>query len=161
MYSQSDLDSIQVLLKKRWLAAGAPAAVVLVSAIAVFIYGQLNRNDSLWMLTAALTILGGSYFLLFYGVYVRPASIYKKHVLYMLNGRKRETTGVFKAFSDLVVDRDGLEVRSMLLNVGEKDLPEDDRLFYYDIYKPVPDFPLGCRVTVTSNDKMVANMQLA
>ena len=156
MYTQEDWNDINKMLKKRWLMAAIPAVVVLSAAIAVFVIGRMHRSDSMWMLTSFLTILGGGYFLFFYGVLVRPASIYRRHLSFMLNGRKRVTSGIFKEFSEDVCDRDGLECHAMLVNIGEKNDPEDDRLFYYDAYKPYPSFELGDKITVESNDKMVS-----
>ena len=52
------------------------------------------------MLTAALTLLGGTYLLFFIGVYLRPALIYRTNLRYLLTGRKRVTTGYFKAMYD-------------------------------------------------------------
>jgi len=159
MYTQNDWNEINAMLKKRWAVTLIPSAIVLICAIAVFVYGRINRSDSIWMITSALTLLGGGYYLFFYGVYVRPALIYRKHLRFMLNGRKRETTGVFKSFSEDVSNREGLECYAMFLNVGDKDDPEDDRLFYYDVYKPLPQMPIGTRVTVQSNDKMVSSIE--
>ena len=161
MYTQEDWNDINKMLKKRWLFTAIPSVLVLAIAITVFVIGRLNRSDSMWMLTSLLTIIGGGYFLFFYGITVRPASLYRKHLTYMLNGRKRVTTGVFKAFSGDVCDRDGLECHAMLVNIGEKNDPEDDRLFYYDAYKPMPVFNLGERITVESNDKMVSSISAA
>lgn len=159
MYSQEDMQSIRQMIRKRWLVTILPAAALFAVAIAVFVYGQLNRSDTLWMVTVALTLAAGFWFLFLFGVYMRPARVYAKHLHYMLEGRMRETTGVFKSFSEDVSDRDGLQCYAMLLNVGEKDDPEDDRLFYYDIYKERPAVPFGTRVIVRSNDKMVASIQ--
>jgi len=161
MYTQEDLHDISSMLRRRWRITVIPAVILAAVSIAVFVYGQLNRSDTLWKLTAFLSILGGGYFLFFYGVYVRPASIYRRHVIYMLQGRMRVTTGVFKSFSEDVSDRDGLQCHALMLNVGDKDDPEDDRLFYYDIHKPRPEMAIGDRVTVHSNDKMVARMEAA
>lgn len=161
MYTQEDMRDVKAMLAKRWAAAAVPSAIALICAIAVFVYGRMQRSDSLWMLTAMLTVVGGAYFIFCYGVYVRPAAIYRRHLTFMLGDRMRTTTGVFKFFSKDVTDHDGLECYSMLLNVGEKDDPEDDRLFYYDAYKPLPAFELGERVTVLSNDKMVSSMKSA
>lgn len=72
----------------------------------------------------------------------------------------RVTTGVFKSFSNDVSDRDGVQCHAMLINVGEKDEPEDDRLFYYDMHKPRPEIALGTHVTVRSNDRMVAAIEV-
>jgi len=159
MYSQNDWKEINAMLKKRWTVTLIPTAAVLAAAVLVFVLGRINRSDTIWMLTSVLTLLGGGYFLFFYGVYVRPARIYRKHLHFMLNGRMRETTGVLKFISEDVKDREGLECLAMFLNVGEKDDPEDDRLFYYDVYKPLPEMPIGTRVTVLSNDKMVASIK--
>ena len=159
MYSDQDWNEINALLKKRWLITLAPSGAALCAAIAIFVYGQLNRNDYLWMLTSALTILGGGYLLFLYGVYVRPALIYRRNLRYLLNGRKRTTTGIFKEISEDISDHDGMEVYAMLLNVGERNDPEDDRLFYYDAYKPLPSMPIGTRVTVCSNDRLVSSME--
>ena len=35
---------------------------------------------------------------------------------------------------------------------------EDDRLLYYDAEKPAPAMPIGTRVRVESNDKMVCGI---
>ena len=155
MYTQEDLQEIGRMLRKRWQLAWIPAVLVTAAAVIVFVHGQLIRSDRLWMLTAFLTIVGVGYFLFIYGVSIRPARIYRTHVSYMLSGRMRQTTGVVKSISEDVSDRDGLECRALMLNVGEKDDPEDDRLFYVDIYKPF-DAAVGSRITVYSNDKMVS-----
>lgn len=161
MYTQKDWQEIDAMVRRRWKLAILPAVAVIAAAVAVFVYGQLSRSEQLWKLTVALTVLGGGAFLFFFGVSVRPALAYRRHVGYMLNGRMRETTGVFKSFSDAVSDREGLACHAMFLNVGTKDDPEDDRLFYYDVYKPRPDSLLGTVVTVLSNDKMVSSIQRA
>ena len=161
MYSEKDWQEINKLLKKRWLVTLIPAGLILAAAITIFVYGQLNRSAHLWKLTSFLVLLGGGYLLLAYGVYLRPALIYRTNLRYLLAGRKRSTTGYLKEISEDVFDRDGMEVYSMLINVGEKNDPEDDRLFYYDIYKPSPEMPVGTRVTVTSNDRLVASIERA
>jgi|GEM_PF-600057 len=114
MYTEDDFTQVKSILKKRWWITAAPAAVILLAAIAVFVAGRIARSGQMWMVTAALTVLGGVYFLFFYGVYVRPVLLYKNHVNYMLNGRKRETTGIFKAFSDDVSDKDGIHPMPVL-----------------------------------------------
>ena len=161
MYSDKDWAEINAALKKRWLFTLVPSGALISIAIAIFVYGQMNRSEYLWMLTSALTILGGGYFLFFFGHSVRPTLIYRRNLRYLLNGRKRVTTGIFKEFSEDITDRDGMEVYAMLVNVGERNDPEDDRLFYYDAYKPLPAMPIGTRVTVYSNDKLVSSMENA
>lgn len=159
MYTQDDMMQIEKLFKKRMLITALPAAVAVATAVAVFVAGQLMRSNTLWIATVVLTILGGGYFLFLYGVYVKPARAYRTHVHYMLTGRMRETTGLLKSFAEDVSDRGGVECHALMLNVGEKDDPEDDRLFYYDALKPQPDCAVGTRVTVRSNDKMISAIE--
>ena len=159
MYSDKDLQEINALIKKRLLLTLVPALTILTIAVVIFVYGQLNRSEHLWMVTSALSLIGGCGLLFLYGVYLRPAFIYRRNLRFLLTGRKRVTTGIFKEISEDVFDRDGMEVFSMLINVGERNDPEDDRLFYYDAYKPLPAMPIGTRVTVTSNDRLVSSME--
>lgn len=160
MYTQEELEQAGGMLRKRWWITALPPALVMIAGIVLFVLGRLERSSQMWMVTAALWAVGGAYFLFFYGVYVRPLRLYHTHIHYMLNGRKRETTGVLKSFSEEVNDKEGLDCYPMLLNIGERDDLEDDRLFYFDAHKPKPDMPLGTRVTVISNDKMVADMKV-
>ena len=161
MYTQQDWNDINALVKKRLLVTLVPGFSVMAVAFAIFIYGQVNRFENLWMLSSLLLLLAGGYMLLFLGVYVRPAWIYRTNLRYLLNGRKRVTTGIFKEMSEDVSDRDGMEVYALLINVGDRNDPEDDRLFYYDAYKPAPAMPIGTKVTVESNDRLVSNMAVA
>lgn len=159
MYSQKDLDNVNAMLKKRWLAAAVPAGAALAVGIAVFVYGNAIRSDKLWMVTLALTILGGGYFLFLLGTWIKPALIYRKHVNFMLNGRKRVTEGILTEIASETTDRDGLECYAMNINVGKIGDPEDDRLLYWDVYKERPDQLIGRRVSAESNDKSVSSIR--
>ncbi|MDD3336617.1 MAG: hypothetical protein PHI98_14080 [Eubacteriales bacterium] len=160
MYTQEKLEQVRALTRKRLMVAVVPAALVLAAAIALFVYGQINRNDQLWVVTTILTIVAGCYFLFFYGVYVRPMRMYRKHIDIMLHGRRRETTGKLKSWDDQVCDKNGVDCVRIMINVGDKDDGEDDRLFYFDAHKENPNIPLGSSVTITSNDMMVADLVL-
>ena len=146
MYTREDEDQARRLWKKR-LGLG----------VYVFIVGRIRRSDTLWMATAALPILGGGAFLFLFGVWAKPALDYLRHVERMLYGRKRETVGVLTRFSPELCERDGLWCHAMMVNLGSGE-EEDDRLFYYDDEKPAPQLPIGTRVRVESNDKMVSGI---
>ena len=161
LYSEIDRTQVTAELKKRrWLVI-LPSALMLLFAIASFVWFRLHRNADGWAWTALITVLSGSYFLFFYEVYLRPVSLYHKHIGYMLDGRKRDTLGLLKSIDPTVQDKDGLDCVSLTINVGERDNPEDDRLFYVDALKAIPEVPVGARVRVLSNDRMVASLDLA
>ena len=161
LYSEIDRAQVTAELKKRrWLVI-LPSLLLLALAIATFVWFRLHRNENGWGWTALITVLSGSYFIFFYEVYLRPVSQYHKHVGYMLDGRKRETFGLLKSIDLTALDKDGLDCLSFTLNVGEKDSPEDDRLFYVDALKAIPEIPVGTRIKVLSNDRMVASLEPA
>lgn len=160
LYSEIDRTQVSAELKKRrWLVI-LPSVLLLALAVASFVWFRLHRNVDGWVWTALITVLSGSYFLFFYEVYLRPVSLYYKHVSYMINGRMRETLGLLKSIDPMVLDKDGLDCISLTINVGEKDSPEDDRLFYVDALKAIPEVPVGTRIRVLSNDRMVASLEL-
>jgi len=57
-----------------------------------------------------------------------------------------------------VQDRDGIDCYSVWLNVGEKNDPDDDRLFYLDAYKSMDGFQPGDKIRIESNDRMIASI---
>ena len=160
MYSEEELTQVRKLESKRLWIAVIPAVLTLAAAIGLFVYGQHIRSDQLWMVTAALSILSGCYFFFMYGLYVRPMHMYRVHIDCMLHGRRHESTGVLKAFDEKVSLKNEVECYSLILNVGQMDDGEDDRLFYYDIHKAKPDISLGTRISIQSNDMMVADFSV-
>lgn len=159
MYTEEEWMALRRQAASRLRTAIIPAAVAFAAAIGLFVYGQVARSERLWIVTAALTILAGCYFLFLFGVYVRPVRLYEKHVDLMLHGRRHQTEGVIKAFGDKPCEKNGVDCYPLMLNVGDRDDGVDDRLFYFDAHKARPDFKPGQRVTIQSNDIMVADYQ--
>lgn len=160
MYTAKDEAQALALWKKRIRLAALPCAAAVLAAAALLVLGRMRRSDTLWMASAALTILGGGYFLFLFGVWAKPALDYLRHVRQMLNGRTRETEGVLVSVSDTPSARDGITCYALMLNLGSGE-PEDDRLFYFDAEKPRPDALVGLRVRVRSNSNMIAAIQPA
>jgi len=157
LYTETDRSQATAERAKRLWVVLVPTVLILLAAIATFVWYRLNRDASGWVLTGLITVVGGAYFIFFYDVYFKPVSIYKHHVDYMLDAHKRETVGLLKEIGGDVIDKDGMDCRTITVNVGDKNVPEDDRSFYLDALKAVPDdLPVGVRVRVLSNDRMVA-----
>ena len=159
MYTEADHNDVRAQLKKRWLVAALPSALLFLVAVAVFAVCQTRRQDWGWIFACAATIVSGAYLLFLYGVYVRPMRLYSRHIGYMLTGHQRETKGVLAEVSDRPVDKDGLDWYAVTVNVGEKGDPEDDRLLYYDALKGKLEIPLGTQVVALSNDKMISEIR--
>ena len=161
MYTRQDQQQAARQTQQRMLTAFVPAAAILVVAVILFIIGRQNRSEDMWKVTAALTVLAGAYATFFYGVYAKPMRDYRNHINYMLDGRLRETTGYLIDFSENLSERNGVDCHALMINVGEKDDREDDRLFYYDVKKLPLSVEMGRKVTIVSNDRMVSDIREA
>ncbi|MCL1854895.1 MAG: hypothetical protein FWF86_04100 [Clostridia bacterium] len=159
MYTEADRQAVYEESKKRWLVTVIPGTVLVLAGIIVFIICQAYRKDWGWMIACACTILGGAYVIFLFGVYLKPVLLYKQHLGNMLDGRKRETVGFLKDITLETSVKDGLDAYGVTVNIGAKDDPEDERLFYYDARLDRPAFPPGSRVTILSNDKMISDIR--
>jgi len=159
LYSQADKDAAATKAHRRAWVVWLPTAAFVALAIATFILYRSRHDESGWILSALFTILGGGYCIFFYGVYLGPVLKYKKHIGYMLDGRRRATEGYLKEISDAVLDRDGVDCYSVIINIGEKDDPEDDRQFYLDAFKSMAGYHAGDHVRIQSNDRMIMGIE--
>lgn len=154
MYTEQDYQDIQKQLHQRELALGTPAVVLLAGVIVSFVF-------RIKWLTMALTCLLGAYAIFGYGMLLYPVIAYKRHLDNVLHGRVRTLTGAFKEMDEATVERDGVVYYPMLLNVGDMESPEDDRLFYFDANLPRPDWQKGEQLTIISHDKEVGRWERA
>ena len=152
MYSEQDYREISAQLRKRWIVLLVPCALLLAAVIACFILRSR-------LLTTALTMLLGFGFIFCYGLFISPVAAYRRHLDDVLFGRVRQITGAFKEMEETAVLREGVQYYPMLINVGNMQEPEDDRLFYYDANLPRPEWQVGDRLVITAHDKAVGAWQ--
>lgn len=161
LYSESDRNEALAMRKRRMLVVWLPTALLLLLAVGMFVLYRMQHDVSGWIVSSVLTIAGGTYCIFLFGVYLRPVLKYKKHLDYMLDGRKRVTDGILKDITQAVQDRDGIDCYCVLINIGEKDDPEEDRLLYLDAYKSMAGFQVGDRIHVESNDRLISSISKA
>ncbi len=149
MYREEDYAEITAQLRKRRLAVGIPAALLLILAIVSF---ALRWPQGV---TAALTIAGAATAIFCHVMFVAPVSAYRKHIDHALRGMNHETQGVFVSMDADAVSRDGIQVWPMTVNVGAGIRDDGDRLFYYDANLPRPDWQAGETLLITSYDNLV------
>ena len=154
MYTEQDYSDICNQLKRRWLALGIPAVVLLAGVIVSFVF-------RIRWLTMALSIMLGAFCIFSYGMALSPVIAYSRHLDEVLHGRVRSTTGAFKEMETQPVMRDGVKYYPMMISVGDMENPEDDRLFYYDANLPRPDWKIGEMLTVTAHDKSLGAWERA
>lgn len=148
MYTEKDYQDILAQLKGRLTAIGIPAAVLLIGVIVSFIL-------RIRYLTMGLSLVLGAGLIFCWGLLLAPLFAYKKHLENVMHGRVRTATGAFKEMEEQAVIRDGVSFYPFMINVGNMQDEEDDRLFYYDANLPRPDWQPGETLTVTAHDKAV------
>ena len=141
MYTEQDYADICAQIKQRRL--------LLAGVIVSFVFRVR------WITTALSLVLGAG-IIFCEGLLLSPLRAYRRHLNNVLHGRTRTTTGAFKEMEEVAVDRDGVKYYPMMLSVGNMDDPEDDRLFYYDAQKPIPDWKSGDMLHIVSYDKFVS-----
>ena len=112
LYAEADRAAVAAERRKRLAVTLVPSCLLILLAAAVFVWFRLRHDVSGWVWSALLTVVGGAYALFFGGTYLRPVSLYLKHIGYMLDGQRREAVGVERGGSgdrdERVVQRDGL-----------------------------------------------------
>lgn len=148
MYTQDDLKTVQEQYRKRWLWL----VLGLLLPTAGLVWSLVVR---LQPLTIGLSILTGCIFVFVHGVAISPVGAYRKHLSELLQGRNREMEGTFKGFDSRYAVRDRVRFLPLMLNVGDPQEPNDDRLLYWDLNLPLPDWHEGEQLYIASFDKAV------
>lgn len=151
MYTEQELTDALNQKKRRIIGLGVPALLLLAATVTLFIL----RAAEVWTMLASCVTC--AYCVFTYGLFLSPVTAYCRHMNNVFHARTRATTGKFKDMNELPVSREGVRYYAMLLNVGEMDAEEDDRLFYYDANKPRPDWQKGEVLTITAHDKAVTD----
>ena len=153
MYDENDLKKAQEATKRAQILMLVPAGVLLALAIWSFIV-------RIKWLTILLTALAGCWMIFIYHMKRLPARAYQEHVRSALRAPKKNAEGRYLRMEATPVERNNVMYYAFYLNVGEKQDPEDDRLFYYDAVKTLPDWKSGDRLRVISYDKFVSSYEV-
>lgn len=153
MYTQQDLDELLAQKKRRWLMLAIPE-IAMLAGVVVSLVVRIE-----W-LTTLFTCLMGALFIFCYDLLLKPLRCYEKHLRGVLEGRTRTLEGTFKRMEteDSLVE--GVNYRGMIVSAGDPKDEEDDRLFYYDLQKPLPQLTEGERVRVVYHDREIASLEV-
>ena len=148
VYTQEDFAAIDRQYKRRLLWCLTPVSILLIGLIFSFI----ARIE--W-LSVVLLIAAGALFIFLWDTVLSPVLSYRKFLRDLLSGRKRDYSGRFKGFENLNIMREGIPCRPFMLNVGDGKDEKDDRLLYWDIQHPLPEWHEGMKLWVSTFDKSV------
>jgi len=169
LYTEQDYQDICAQARRRWIALLIPCALLFCGVIACFGWReQINQwlgapasSETAQHLALGLTALAGVVFVFCQGVFISPVLCYRRHLDGVLHQRTRQTTGAFKQMELAPVTRDGVRFYPFLINVGKMTDEEDDRLFFWDVTLPIPNWQPGQKITVTAHDKALGAWEYA
>lgn len=149
MYRQQDYADVCAQLKKRRLCVYSVSALIFAAAILSFALRWLQT------VTAIIAIISLFVLIFCQSLVISPVSAYRKHLDHALHGKTHDTQGTFVSMEEEAVQREGLSLYPMTINVGAGIRDDGDRLFYYDANLPRPDWQAGETLLLTSYDNRV------
>ena len=152
MYSSQNVTDITSQLRKRTFLLAIPLVLLLAGVVASILY-------RVQWLTILLFILCCFVLIFCWGLFLSPLHQYRKFLQSAIHGQNRTMEGYFKRFVDEKSERDGVYFIPLFINISNSDEEEDDRLFYFDANLPLPDWKVGEKLSITSQDKAVISWQ--
>ena len=149
MYSENDYNAALQAEKRARLLMLLPAGLLLIGVVWSFII-------RIKWLTILLSSLTGCWIIFIYQMVYVPKKAYREHIQSAMGSSQKECDGHYLRMENTPVERNNVMFYAFYLNVGEKQDPEDDRLFYYDAQKPIPDWKSGDMLHIVSYDKFVS-----
>ena len=153
LYTENDLTQARLETRKILLQMLVPAVLLMGGVIWSFVV-------RIKWLTILLSILTGFWIIFIRQNFWLPRQAYSNHIDSALHAKKKEAEGRYLRTEDTPVERNNVMFYAFYLNIGEKEDPDDDRLFYWDALKPRPDWQTGDRIRICSYDKFVSSYQV-
>lgn len=154
MYTQNELDRLSADLRKRWILYAIPAVVLL----GLQIYSLTVRKEAL---TITLAILVCFWSIFFISLQIVPVARYKTHITNMLHGITHSVQAVFQSFDADESLVDGVLFRAMHVTCKTESGEDYERLFYWDVEKPLPSFQEGQPLEIIYHDRQIADIKTA
>ncbi len=155
LYSENDLGKISFQIRRRRLVL--LAIMLCFSAVLAYLLiavdnGRQNRPELpvMFVLIAAFSVL-----IFFYELLLHPLTAYARHLRNSLHGRSHEITVLFDHINEEHSMVDGVMYQDLIF-LGEADKHGDrERMFYWDVELPLPEFSKGQEVTLRYYDRFI------
>ncbi len=137
LHGQAEADANRARIRRVLIVflfmTAVAAALVIFSLIWRDATHMHNPNEQAsQMLTIGVTLLWGALILFFWGMKLSPLLCYRKYLREIHRGLSRTVEGVLTRVDEGLTFRDGINFIAVIVNVGNLEEPEDDRLLYWD-----------------------------
>ena len=152
MYTQSELDKLNVDLRKRWIIYAIPAVILL----GLQVYSLIVRSEPMTIVLAVLLCFWSIFYI---SLQIVPLMRYRTHVQSVLHGITHTVRAVFQQFDsdDSLVD--GVNYRAMHVLCQNENGDDYGRLFYWDLQKTMPAYEKGQALEITYHDREIADIR--
>lgn len=138
-------------IRRMMIIFGIGTAIAICLIVASFIWRDAthlnNPNETAsQVVTIAITAVWGSLVIFLWSMKLSPLLAYRRYLRDIKGGLSRDVEGVVTQFDDAPTFRDGLNFYAMIVNVGDTNDPEDERLLYWDAHLARPEIHVGDRV---------------
>lgn len=132
---------------------GIMTLVAIAGIIAAFIWRDAshmnNPNEQAsQIIVIAITLVCGCIIIFFWSMKLSPLLAYRRYLKEINNGISRYVEGVVTQVDEQTTFREGLSFYGVLINVGEANDPDDDRILYWDVQHGQPTMHVGDRVYI-------------
>lgn len=95
------------------------------------------------IITIAVTLVWGAVIIFFWGMKMTPLLAYRRYLRELRSGLTREVEGLVVSVDEKTTYRDGISAYGLIVNIGNPDEPEDERLLYWDAQLGAPPIAEG------------------
>ena len=141
MYSEKDFESAK---RGMLLRFGVTAVIVLLTALGC----GLCMHFRLRLANAAIAAVGSALAAMYFTLKALPWWRYFRLLQDMRMGRSHEYDVLFRSVSEETSLRDGVWMRSFVVELADAEDEDKERMFFWDDDKPLPDLKEGQKIHI-------------
>lgn len=111
------------------------------------------------IITIAVTLVWGAIIIFFWSMKLSPRLSYRRYLREIHSGISRDVEGVIVALDEDTAFRDGLSFYRMVVNVGDLEAEEDERILYWDAQMGKPELAVGDRVAARAHGNDIIGLE--
>ena len=176
MFTEEELSRIRSQISRRRILILLPAVLLVGAAIALIVIRMglcadavaamhdpkvMSEIRTCEIVSTVCVGLALIWLIFAFGKRFSPLRKSEKHLDGVLHGRTHEICGAWAGVSGDISEMDGVPSRSVGLTVLDDKGRDVERLFYWDIQKPLPDVAQGTRVKLVYHGKQIVSLEPA
>lgn len=156
LHGETDTQRNNARIRRVLIVFAVLTAIAIAGIVASLIWRDAthmhNPNETAsQIVTIAITLVWGAIVIFFWGMKLTPLLCYRRFLREIRGGLSRDVEGVVTELDDTPAFRDGISFYRMIVNVGDLNEPEDERMLYWDAQLGKPTMAVGDRICVRAH----------